>query len=95
MVIGGRFRTRVELRKKRRRPFHYTARIVSDADATPRLCIIADISESGARLVLDRDKELPERLILLLTEKEGARRSCRVIWRTGTTVGVEFVSDPA
>ena len=43
-----------------------------------------------ARLALDRDQELPDTFILLLTASGDARRHCRVIWRDGLTVGVEF-----
>ena len=90
MVVVGNYRNRAELRKKPRRQFHYTARILTDKDTPPIACSIADISESGARLALERDEELPETFILLLTANGGARRHCRVIWRDGLTIGVEF-----
>ncbi len=90
MVISGKSRVRAELRKRPRRQFYYTASILSDAKGPPRSCAISDISDSGARLVLETDEELPGRFILLLTRKGDARRCCRVIWRTGSTVGVEF-----
>jgi len=53
-------------------------------------CSIADVSESGARLTLERDDELPDKFLLLLTANGRARRHCRVVWRTGVIVGVEF-----
>ena len=90
MVVIGNYRNRAELRKKPRRQFHYTARILPDQDTPPIACLISDISESGARLALDRDQELPDTFILLLTASGDARRHCRVIWRDGLTVGVEF-----
>jgi hypothetical protein len=91
MVVVGNYRNHAELRKKPRQPFHYTARIVTDP-TTPQLsCTIADISESGARLTLEHDNDkVPETLVLLLTPNGGARRHCRVVWRDGSTVGVEF-----
>jgi hypothetical protein len=92
MVISGKFRTRAELRKKPRRQFHYTASIVADAQGQLRACAISDISERGARLVLENDDKLPDRFVLLLTAKGDTRRSCRVVWRTGTTLGVEFAA---
>jgi hypothetical protein len=91
MVISGNYRNRAELRKRPRRQFHYTAKIVLD-DAEPRACTISDISHTGARLVLDNDEPLPDRFILLLTRNGGARRRCRVVWRTGVSVGVEFAT---
>ena len=92
MVVVGGFRTRAELRKKPRRQFHYGARILTDKKGPPRACAIADISESGARIVLEADAELPARFMLLLTAKGEARRKCRVVWRDGLTVGLEFTN---
>ncbi len=90
MVISGNYRPRAELRKKPRRQFHYSAKILTNGKEPARTCTISDISHNGARLVLDGDEELPDRFVLLLTRNGGARRRCRIRWRTGVTVGVEF-----
>jgi PilZ domain-containing protein len=55
-----------------------------DKTTPPIACSISDISESGARLAL------PETFMLLLTANGGARRHCRVVWREGLMIGVEF-----
>jgi len=90
MVVVGNHRTRAELRKKPRRQFHYNAKIIAGKKTPSIACSISDISEIGARLVLDHDGELPETFMLLLTATGRARRYCRVVWRTGLTIGVEF-----
>jgi PilZ domain len=90
MVVVGNFRNRAEFRKKPRRQFHYNASILTDGNKSPSPCAISDISESGARLQLESEFELPERFILLLTKSGEARRHCRVVWRNGLFVGVEF-----
>jgi hypothetical protein len=90
MVGVGNYRNHAELRKKPRRQFHYTARILTGKEAPAIACSISDISDIGARLTLERDHELPETFMLLLTANGGARRQCRVVWRTGVTIGVEF-----
>ena len=79
-----------ELRKRPRRPLHYRARILLGEKGQPRSCSIEDISESGARIVLQADEELPKRFLLLLSARGGAR-SCREVWRDELTVGVEFL----
>ena len=89
MATAGNDSKRAELRRKPRRQFQYNAAVLTE-DKKPRLCSIADISESGARIVLESDGELPERFILLLSRSGGARRYCRLVWRDGKTVGVEF-----
>lgn len=90
MVAPSNYQNRAELRKKARRQFHYNARILIDTKAPPIACSISDISDRGARLTLERDNELPESFMLLLTASGGARRHCRTVWRTGVTLGVEF-----
>jgi hypothetical protein len=90
MVVVGNFRNRAELRKKPRRQFHYNASILTDGTSPPRTCAIADISETGARLLLESDSELPDRFLLLLSRNGDARRKCRVVWRNGLAIGVEF-----
>jgi hypothetical protein len=90
MVVIGNYRNHAELRKKPRRQFHYNARILTDKDTPLLACSISDISQTGARLALERDEKLPDTFMLLLSANGGARRHCRVIWREGMTVGVEF-----
>jgi hypothetical protein len=90
MVVVGNFRNQAELRRKPRRNFHYNASVLLDGTSPPRPCAIADISETGARIMLERECELPERFILLLTRSGEARRHCRLVWRDGLSAGVEF-----
>jgi methyl-accepting chemotaxis protein len=90
MVVVGNFRAHAEMRKKPRRQFHYNARILIGNDTPPIACSIADISETGARLTLESENQVPDEFVLVLTPKGNPRRQCRVIWRDGLTVGVEF-----
>jgi hypothetical protein len=90
MVVVGNFRNHSELRKKPRRAFHYNARILTGGKSPAIACSIADISELGARLALESESELPDEFVLLLTPKGTPRRACRVVWRDGLALGVEF-----
>jgi PilZ domain-containing protein len=92
MAVIGDYRTHAELRKKPRRPFRYSARIVTAKDKPLVSCWIADISEGGARLVLAcEDDDLPQIFTLLLTPKGDTRRFCQIIRRDGATLGVRFI----
>lgn len=91
MVAAGSDRKQRELRKKPRRLLHYRARIVLDKNGKLRPCSIADISESGARIVLDTSEALPKRFLLLLASRGGIRE-CRQVWRDELTLGVEFLA---
>ena len=90
MAATGNSRSRTELRKSPRRQFHYNATIIMEGDTQPHRCAIVDISNTGARLQLEDDFELPERFLLLLTKGGQARRRCKIVWRNGLFVGVQF-----
>jgi hypothetical protein len=55
-------------------------------------CVLWDISATGARLAAARCKSLPSAFDLLLSNDEGSRRRCRVVWRNDRQLGVEFVA---
>lgn len=90
MVVVGNFRNHAELRKNPRRQFHYPAKIIVDDKTPPLPCSISDISETGARVALESEIELPETFWLLLTPNGGARRHCRTVWRDGVNLGIAF-----
>jgi PilZ domain len=90
LVVVSNHRNHTELRKKPRQQFHYNARIQIRSEAPLVTCAIVDISESGARLSLEADEPLPEAFMLLLTRNGRAKRHCRLVWRNGQTLGVEF-----
>jgi len=90
MASVGNYRARAELRKQPRRQFHYQASVLVSKNGPPIACEIADISHTGARIVLANELELPDRFILMLNANGDARRVCRVVWRDGVTIGVEF-----
>ena len=80
----------LERRKAPRRTFNRVAQFHSDDNPVPSNCIVTDISDGGARLY--SDKETPESFKLsIFTEDTRLQRECRVIWRLGGEVGVEFV----
>ena len=84
-----------EKRKQRRRYLEYRAHI-DFGDGTPaRACLLADVSETGARLTLDARSMpniMPTQFMLLLAGGRNARRHCRVVWSTGRQLGVRFMS---
>jgi hypothetical protein len=90
MVAVGPSRTKADLRKHARKQFHWPATIIAGTES-PRSCTVTDVSESGARLKIDKPDELPEKFILLLTTRGTARRLCRVIWRSKKDAGVKFL----
>lgn len=69
---------------------HYTAWIGLSGESTLRGCIISDISDTGARLSVEHPEALPEIFHLLLSNRGGVHRRCRVMWRSKSQIGVCF-----
>lgn len=53
-------------------------------------CIIEDASSGGARLIFRTTRDVPDRFGLRLSPTAQTEKSCRVMWRRGDSVGVEF-----
>ena len=77
-------------RKAKRRPMRRTAEVLFGPNELPILCVIWDMSESGARLAAARPlMNLPPSFTLLLEGK--VQRKCEVVWTDARYVGVKFV----
>jgi hypothetical protein len=74
--------------KNARKTMHYGA-WVHDGDA-PRGCVVADISETGARLDVEEPEDVPECFTLFLGGHGQPRHYCRVVWRSDEQIGVQF-----
>jgi len=89
-AVAGNVRSGRELRRKPRRRFQSPAWILTEKDAPSIKCTIADLSELGTRVILQSEHDLPSHFFLLFTENGSARRGCRLVWRNGLNVGIEF-----
>lgn len=92
MVATGPFRQQAELRRHKRQPLHYPAWIVLAPDQKPLQCMMSDVSKSGAKIAFSGDADIPDQFMLLLSTDGKTRRKCRVAWREGTRIGVEFLA---
>jgi hypothetical protein len=54
-------------------------------------CIICDESTSGACLIIDAEAEISDSLYLYMSLESTMPRSCRLVWRSGAKIGVEFL----
>ena len=55
-----------------------------------RRCVIADVSSSGVRLIVDASVPIP-REFELVTDKGAPGRKCAIKWRNATQLGAAFV----
>jgi PilZ domain len=79
------------LRRHRRRTFEATASVSFGDGSPPRPCWILDISDSGARLNIGTQRDVPDFFVLRVTSTDAVRRPCKLVWRKGSEVGVRFV----
>ena len=56
-------------------------------------CTVMDLSRHGARLRPDDPFQCPDEFSLIIKEME--ERSCRIVWRAGLYVGVNFLKQDA
>jgi hypothetical protein len=57
-----------------------------------RECMVWDESDTGMRLVVTAPDEIPDTFYIYTSLDSSSRRHCRAVWRTGTQIGIEFVS---
>ncbi len=81
----------VTKKRQARKLLGQTAWITLDGGFAARQCVVADISPTGARLVLDDVSMLPARLRLAFARDARTGRTCQVVWRRGKSAGVKFV----
>ena len=77
------------LRSQNRIPARYYAYLHAATGAVLSECLIKDISETGARIILPMATSLPKKIMLRVTG-EATPMSASVIWQTGSKCGLEF-----
>ena len=78
-----------ERRASPRRAVDSSGSIVPNFGEMPQDCVVADISDGGARLLAQAN--VPDEFVLIIKDGSDVRHSCRVVWRLDDEVGVEFV----
>jgi hypothetical protein len=56
-----------------------------------RPCVVADLSHSGVRIVVDEPHAVAVQFRLLFKRDAIPGRRCRVKWRRGLEIGAEFI----
>ena len=79
-----------ERREFARKKLSYAARIQDPVGGEPVVCLVCDISRTGAYLRM-AVADVPKRFTLLLSNDGRIRRDCRVAWQRGFDIGVEFL----
>jgi PilZ domain-containing protein len=81
-----------ERRNYERSSSNTPAVIRSDDASFTASCVVSNLSEGGAKLLVGEHEPLPTQFILFLRPNSPVGRRCETIWRIGNKVGVRFVS---
>jgi hypothetical protein len=82
----------IERRKHRRHVVIDTAWVRLADGEPPSVCVLWDMSESGARLTVADPAAIRDECVLMLNRADVAGTRCRVVWRSKDQVGLEFLS---
>jgi hypothetical protein len=83
---------RSEKRKNLRQPIQRHVWIDLGNGAPLIECALGNMSDTGAKLVLPGRRQLPSQFILCLAQDGRVARKCRIAWKEGDTIGVEFTA---
>jgi len=56
-----------------------------------RPCLIAELSSTEVRIVVEEPHTVAEKFSLLFRRDSGPGRRCRIRWRRGSEIGAEFI----
>jgi hypothetical protein len=77
-------------RRSRRRDVNYSVWLRYDPALPPIVCMMSDVSDTGARLDVVDETPLPDEFILQLSRTGKPFRRCHVVWRRRSEIGVRF-----
>ena len=77
-------------RKSVRRAIGYGAKIIAIDGSWAHDCRVLDVSDSGAKLTIKEQSDLPKDFILALSVDGKATRQCHVMWVKDSEIGVVF-----
>ena len=80
------------MRRTAREVVNARAWIEIGAEAQLHRCRLVDISQNGARLIVEDGEITPDSFDLLLAKFGQPRHRCSVVWKHGNEIGVEFVA---
>jgi PilZ domain-containing protein len=76
-------------RRSLRRPIGHIAVIRVEPSAPPHYCIVIDGSDSGVRISIPHDFEVPNEFVL--HRYSGEEGDYKVVWRNGRLIGARLV----
>jgi hypothetical protein len=80
------------VRRSERTSSNTPAVIGTEDDSFRAACIVCNLSEGGAKLMLEQPTPLPSEFVLFLRPDSPIGRRCHVIWRIENKIGVRFGS---
>jgi hypothetical protein len=82
-------------KRENRKPRHRVeqhAWLTLDGGFAKKNCTVLDLSLTGARLRVDNADAIDGKIDIAFTGDVRKTTPCRLVWRDGSTIGVEFLS---
>jgi hypothetical protein len=81
--------SKTKLKRGIRRRRHQWAWVTLEGEVFVHNCRVLDVSQNGAKVVIDLAAEIGTRFGLALVPRRP--RQCEIVWRRGSTLGIKFV----
>lgn len=79
-----------EKRGHKRQDLTYRAHVMSVDEVNSAPCVVIDISEVGARLLVENSRIVQDEFILVLAGNRRVLRACKLVWRVDDEIGAVF-----
>jgi hypothetical protein len=81
------------LKRRNERSSSNISAVIRTEDASfSAACVVRNLSEGGAKLIINEQRQLPSEFILFLRPNSPVGRRCQVMWQVGKKVGIRFDS---
>lgn len=91
--MGAQQLQQLERRSNERRRVLKGGVVTFDQGLSTLVCVVREISANDARLQIQSESTVPNTFKLFI-ELDGMEVECSVVWRDGSSLAVEFISDP-
>ena len=88
----GRPNSATDKRRAPRQDVRWKGLVHDEKGTAIATCIMTNVSAGGAKLDLEAGTDVPDCFVLTLARNAAVRRTCEVVWRAATSVGVCFVT---
>jgi hypothetical protein len=81
----------ITTKRETRKSVSQSGWITLDGGFAARPCTVLDLSSAGAKITIDDPNAVTAKVRLAFSRDARTGRTCQVVWRRGTTLGIKFI----